>query len=55
VARTVITKGLVSDGTGTPPVPGEVTLADDRVVSVTPAITTTTGATMASIITGPTG
>jgi hypothetical protein len=36
VARTVITKGLVFDGSGTPPVPGEVTLADDRVVSVTP-------------------
>ena len=36
VARTVITKGLVFDGTGTPPVPGEVTLGDDRVISVTP-------------------
>jgi imidazolonepropionase-like amidohydrolase len=36
VARTVITKGLVFDGTGMRPVPGEVTLADDRVVSVTP-------------------
>jgi imidazolonepropionase-like amidohydrolase len=36
VARTVLTKGLVFDGTGTPPVPGEVTLADDRVLSVTP-------------------
>jgi predicted amidohydrolase YtcJ len=36
VARTVLTKGLVFDGTGTPPVPGEVILADDRVVSVTP-------------------
>ena len=32
----VLTKGLVFDGTGTPPVPGEVTLADDRVLSVTP-------------------
>ena len=36
MARTVITKGLVFDGTGTPPVPGEVTLGDDRVISVTP-------------------
>jgi imidazolonepropionase-like amidohydrolase len=36
VARTVLTKGLVFDGTGTPPVPGEVILADDRVLSVSP-------------------
>ena len=36
MARTVMTKGLVFDGTGTPPVPGEVTLDDDRVLSVTP-------------------
>jgi imidazolonepropionase-like amidohydrolase len=36
VARTVLTRGLVFDGTGTPPVPGEVTLADDRVVCVSP-------------------
>ena len=36
VARTVITKGLVFDGTGTPPRAAEVTLDDDRVVSVTP-------------------
>ena len=35
MARTIITKGLVFDGTGSPPVPGEVTLDDDRVVSVT--------------------
>ena len=46
MARTVLTKGLVFDGTGTPPVPGEVTLADDRVLSVTPVATaTTTGPT----------
>jgi hypothetical protein len=36
VARIVLTNGLVFDGTGTPPVPGEVTLADDRVLAVTP-------------------
>ena len=36
MARTVITKGLVFDGTGTPPRAAEVTLDDDRVVSVTP-------------------
>jgi DNA-binding MarR family transcriptional regulator len=36
LARTVITKGLVFDGTGTPPQAAEVTLDDDRVVSVTP-------------------
>jgi imidazolonepropionase-like amidohydrolase len=36
VARIVLTNGLVFDGTGSPPVPGEVTLAGDRVLSVTP-------------------
>ncbi|HEX3749126.1 MAG TPA: amidohydrolase family protein, partial [Streptosporangiaceae bacterium] len=36
MARTVITNGLVFDGTGTPPRAAEVTLDDDRVVSVTP-------------------
>jgi imidazolonepropionase-like amidohydrolase len=35
VGRTVFTNGLVFDGHGTPPVPGEVTLDGDRVVSVT--------------------
>ena len=50
MARTVITKGLVFDGTGTPPVPGEVTLGDDRVISVTPGWLDHHGVT----ITGPT-
>ena len=36
MARTVITKGLVFDGSGTPPRPAEVTLDGERVVSVTP-------------------
>ena len=36
MARTVITKGLVFDGSGTPPRPAEVTLDGDRVVSVAP-------------------
>jgi imidazolonepropionase-like amidohydrolase len=35
VGRTVFTNGLVFDGQGAPPVPGEVTLDGDRVVSVT--------------------
>jgi len=35
VGRTVFTNGLVFDGSGTPPTPGEVTLDGDRVVSVT--------------------
>jgi imidazolonepropionase-like amidohydrolase len=35
VARTVITKGLVFDGTGTPPRAAEVTLNDDRVIDAT--------------------
>jgi imidazolonepropionase-like amidohydrolase len=35
VGRTVFTNGLVFDGSGTPPAPGEVTLDGDRVVAVT--------------------
>ena len=35
MGRTVFTNGLVFDGSGTPPTPGEVTLDGDRVLSVT--------------------
>jgi imidazolonepropionase-like amidohydrolase len=35
VVRTVITKGLVFDGTGTPPAPGEVVIDGDRVLATT--------------------
>ncbi len=36
MSRTVFTRGLVFDGTGTPPEPGEMVIDDDRVVSVRP-------------------
>ena len=41
--RTIFTNGLVFDGSGTPPAPGEVTVEADRVVSVTPGWSAGTG------------